>query len=173
MQTTDPKNELFDLVDENDKVIGQTLRREVHRDKSLIHRSVTVLVFISGKLLLQKRSQTKDTYPLYWTSSCSGHVTAGNSYEETVKRELKEELGLKVKEELTFLGKDLMRLPKETEMMATYQYETSDPVSLAKDEISDSKLYVLDEDFFVKILPRLKITPDLRFVLKKYLKQSV
>lgn len=173
MQMTDPKNELFDFVDENDKVIGQVPRKKVHADKALIHRSITILVFVDGQLLLQKRSRTKDTYPFYWTSSCSGHVVSGDSYEETAKRELKEELGLKVKGELTFLGKDLIHFSKETEMMATYQYETSDPVSLAKDEISDSKLYVLDEDFFVKILPRLKITPDLRFVLKKYLKQSV
>lgn len=170
---TDPKNELFDFVDENDKIIGQASRKKVHADKFLIHRSITILVFVDDQLLLQKRSRTKDTYPFYWTSSCSGHVTSGNSYEETAKRELKEELGLKVKGELTFLGKDLIRFPKETEMTTTYQYETSDPVSLAKDEISDLKLYVLDEDFFVKILPRLKITPDLRFVLKKYLKQSV
>lgn len=173
MQTTDPKNELFDLINEDDEIIGQALRREVHGDKSLIHRSVTVLVFIDGQLLLQKRSRTKDTYPLYWTSSCSGHVVAGDSYEETAKRELKEELGLKVKGELTFLGKDLIRFPNETEIMATYCYETSDPVSLAKDEISDSKFYVLDEDFFVRILSRLKITPDLRFIIKKYFNQPV
>mgnify|MGYP001595519605 CR=1 FL=1 len=173
MQTTDLKNELFDLVNEDDKVIGRALRKEVHCDKFLIHRSVTVLVFINGQLLLQKRSRTKDTYPFYWTSSCSGHVTAGDSYEETAKRELSEELGLKIKGRLTFLGKDLISFPKETEIMATYRYETSDLVSIAEEEIAAYKLYSLDESFFTKIVPRLKITPDLQFIIKKYLKKSV
>lgn len=173
MQNMDQKNELFDLVDENDKVIGQVLRKEVHRDKSLIHRSITVLVFVDGKLLLQKRSRTKDTYPLYWTSSCTGHVATGESYEKTAKRELSEELGLKIKGRLKFLGKDLIRFPQETEIMTTYRYETSDPISLAEEEITASKLYSLNKSFFTKIVPHLKITPDLQFIIKKYLNQSV
>lgn len=169
MQKTDQKNELFDLVNKDDKVIGQALRSKVHLDKSLIHRSVTILVFINGQLLLQKRSRTKDTYPLYWTSSCTGHVTTGDSYEKTAKRELSEELGLKIKGQLTFLGKDLIHLPEETEIMTTYRYETSDQISIAKEEIDTYKLYSLDKSFFTRIIPGLKITPDLEFVIKKYL----
>lgn len=170
MQTTDPKNELFDIVDSDDKGIGQALRQEVHRDKSLIHRSITVLVFIDGKLLLQQRSKTKDTYPLYWTSSCTGHVLSGDSYEETAKRELIEELGLTIKGPLIFLGKDLIHFPQETEIMMTYRYETSDPVSIAEKEVTAHKLFFLNESFFTKIIPRLKMTPDLRFIINKYLK---
>lgn len=173
MQTTDLKDELFDLVDEDDEVIGQALRWKVHADKSLIHRSITVLVFINGKLLLQKRSRTKDTYPLYWTSSCSGHVASGDSYEETAKKELSEELGLKTKGRLEFLGKDLIYFPQETEIMTTYSYKTSDPFSIAKEEITAYKLYPFNESFFMKIIPRLKITPDLQFIIKKYLKLFV
>ncbi|MEK9143496.1 MAG: NUDIX domain-containing protein [Patescibacteria group bacterium] len=173
MHTTDPQNERFDIVDENDTVIGQAVRRNVHLNKSLIHRSITVLVFVDGKLLLQKRSQTKDTYPLFWTSSCSGHVALGDSYEETAKRELTEELGIKPTHPLTFLGKDLIRYPRETEMMTTYRYETSDPATLSKEEITAYTLYSLDESFFTKIVPHLKMTPDLQFIINKYLKRSV
>lgn len=173
MHTTDPQNERFDIVDENDTVIGQALRHNVHRNKSLIHRSITVLVFINDKLLLQKRSQTKDTYPGFWTSSCSGHVLSGDSYEETAKRELTEELGIKPKRPLTLLGKDLIHFPQETEIMTTYRYETSDPVSIAEEEITAHKLFSLDESFFTKIVPRLKMTPDLQFIINQYLKRSV
>ena len=75
MKYTDNQNELFDIVDEDDQVIGQATRGEVHRNKNLIHRSIGVCVFNSkGEIYLQKRSSTKDTDPGKWTISCSGHV---------------------------------------------------------------------------------------------------
>jgi isopentenyldiphosphate isomerase len=43
---------------------------------------------------LQKRSATKDEYPLCYTSSASGHLSAGENYEVAAPRELEEELGL-------------------------------------------------------------------------------
>ena len=86
--------ELFDIVDDQDRVIGQMARSEVHRRK-LRHRAVSIFVFDSrGRLLLQQRSATKDEYPLCYTSSASGHVSAGENYDETAPRELQEELGL-------------------------------------------------------------------------------
>lgn len=45
--------ELFDIVDDQDRVIGQMARFEVHRRK-LFHRAVSIFVFDSrGRLLLQ------------------------------------------------------------------------------------------------------------------------
>ncbi len=86
--------ELFDIVDDQDQVIRQMVRSEVHRQK-LFHRAVSIFVFNSrGQLLLQQRSATKDEYPLCYTSSASGHVTAGENYDETAPREMQEELGL-------------------------------------------------------------------------------
>lgn len=86
--------ELFDIVDEHDQVIGQAPRSEVHR-RGWWHRAVSIFVFDSrGRLLLQQRSATKDEYPLCYTSSASGHVSAGETYDETAPRELQEELGL-------------------------------------------------------------------------------
>jgi isopentenyl-diphosphate delta-isomerase len=86
-------DELFDVVDETDRVIGQAPRREVHARK-LSHRAVHILVHdAAGRLFLQKRSLTKDTFPGCWDSSCSGHVDAGETYLEAARRELGEELG--------------------------------------------------------------------------------
>ena len=48
METTDDQNEIFDVVDENDKVIGQASRREVHSNKNLIHRSIGIAVINSN-----------------------------------------------------------------------------------------------------------------------------
>ena len=96
MEITDNLKELFDIVDENDKVVGRATRGQVHGNPKLIHRSVGVAVFNSkGELFLQKRTATKDTDPLLWTISCSGHVGRGDAYEKTAVRELEEELGIK------------------------------------------------------------------------------
>ena len=95
--------ELFDIVDENDRVIGQAPRSEVHARK-LLHRAVHIFVLDSqGRLLIHRRSATKDEYPLCYTSSASGHLSAGESYEECAPREMQEEIGLSA--ELTFLHK--------------------------------------------------------------------
>ena len=86
--------EYFDVVDDTDIIIGQLTRSEVHRRK-LLHRAVHVFVFRSnGELLIHKRSDTKEEFPSVWTSSCSGHVSAGEDYDSTAVRELQEELGV-------------------------------------------------------------------------------
>ena len=87
-------NEMFDVVDENDEVIGQEERKTVH-EKDLLHRAVHVLVFNKRKeILLQKRSLLKDKFAGAWDSSAAGHLDAGESYDDCVERELKEELGI-------------------------------------------------------------------------------
>ena len=92
------KEEVFDVVNERDEVIGQAPRAEVHR-RGLRHRAVHVLVFnAAGSVFLQKRSMTKDRQPGLWDSSASGHVDAGEDYDACAVRELREEIGLELKE---------------------------------------------------------------------------
>ncbi|MEI6177381.1 MAG: 16S rRNA (adenine(1518)-N(6)/adenine(1519)-N(6))-dimethyltransferase RsmA [Verrucomicrobiota bacterium] len=86
--------EIFDVVDENDEVIGQNTRGVVHARK-LLHRAVHVFVFNKrGDLLLQQRSMLKDAHPGVWDSSVSGHLDSGESYAAAATRELNEEMGI-------------------------------------------------------------------------------
>lgn len=86
--------EMFDVVDEQDRVLRQAPRSEVHARRWL-HRASHIFVFNSaGQLLVHRRSATKDECPLLHTSSASGHLAAGEGYEEAAVRELAEELGL-------------------------------------------------------------------------------
>jgi isopentenyldiphosphate isomerase len=88
--------EIFDVVNERDKVIDRQPRNEVHR-LGLKHRAVHVLVFNSrGETFLQKRSMNKDREPGKWDSSTSGHVDSGEDYDACAIRELREEIGLDV-----------------------------------------------------------------------------
>jgi isopentenyl-diphosphate delta-isomerase type 1 len=86
--------EIFDIVDEQDRVIGQMPRAEVHA-RGLRHRAVHVWLFNPrGELFVQQRAPGKDTFPGCWDSSASGHVDAGEEYDACAVRELREELGL-------------------------------------------------------------------------------
>ncbi|MBQ6545830.1 MAG: NUDIX domain-containing protein [Lachnospiraceae bacterium] len=102
--------ELFDILDENGNKTGVVRERGVaHRDGSL---HGTVHTWIARKneageieLLLQKRSDTKDSHPGCYDISSAGHIGHGEEPEDAAIRELREELGISLKQEdLTFLG---------------------------------------------------------------------
>lgn len=95
----DVHGEIFDVVDENDRVVSHASRHEVHSRK-LRHRAVHVFVFNgAGELFLQKRSRWKDAHPGKWDSSAAGHVNSGDNYAATAPRELAEELGITARAE--------------------------------------------------------------------------
>ncbi len=88
------EDEVFDIVDHLDRVVGRATRGKVHQCQ-LWHRAIHVLVFDrAGRVLLQKRSMLKDSAPGRWDSSCSGHLDAGEDYAPAARRELGEEIGL-------------------------------------------------------------------------------
>ena len=86
--------EIFDIVDESDRVIGQAPRGEIHQQR-LRHRAVHVFVFdAEGRLYIQKRSMSKDSFPGRYDSSASGHVDSSESYDAAALRETREEISL-------------------------------------------------------------------------------
>ena len=127
--------EIFDIVDEQDRVIGRQTRAEVRR-RGLRHRAVHVLVFNrQGQLFLQKRSASKDTFPGAWDSSASGHLCSGEDYDNCAVRELQEEIGLTV----PVLPERLFKIGscEETgqEHVWVYRCQADGPLTLNADEI--------------------------------------
>ncbi len=87
-------DEMFDVVDDQNIVLRQASRKEVHEQK-LMHRAVHVIVFNKNRdCYLQKRSAYKDCNPSVWDSSAAGHLAVGEDSESAAIRELKEELGI-------------------------------------------------------------------------------
>lgn len=172
-QTTDPQDEVFNIVNEQDEVTGTALRREVHRNPALIHRAIGVLVFVRGKLLLQKRSATKDTFPDTWTCSVTGHVDAGETYEQAALRELQEEAGIRAATPLLLIAKHLFRYENETEFMTFYRYDTDTDPQMDAVETSGSGCYTVNADFLDRTLKSMPITPCLECVAKNYLKKMI
>ena len=88
-------DEIFDVVDQENQVVRQELRRTVHAEK-LLHRAVHIFVINpDGEIFLQKRSWLKDSMPEKWDSSAAGHLDAGEDYLTSAVRETREEVGVK------------------------------------------------------------------------------
>ena len=139
------KEEIFDVVNERDEVIGQKSRSEVHR-LGLMHRAVHVLVFnAAGQVFLQKRSMMKDRQPGLWDSSASGHVDSGENYDTCSVRELGEEIGL----QLPAVPKRLFKLPAcaetDQEHVWVYRCEAEGPFQLNPEEIERGGWFTREE----------------------------
>ncbi len=92
----DDSKEMFPIVDEEGNIIGAATRGECHNGQSmLLHPVVHLHVFnSSGGLFFQKRPQWKDVQPGKWDTAVGGHVDLGESVEQALRREAREELGI-------------------------------------------------------------------------------
>jgi len=127
--------EIFDVVNEQDQVVGQRTRAEVHR-LGLMHRAAHVLVFNSrGQVFLQKRSMNKDRQPGLWDSSASGHLDSGEDYAACAVRELREEIGLQPNEPPRPLFKLPASAQTDREHVWVYHCEAEGPFTLDPEEI--------------------------------------
>jgi isopentenyldiphosphate isomerase len=127
--------EIFDVVNEADEVIGRRPRGEVHQ-LGLMHRAVHVLVFNArGAIFLQKRSLQKDRQPGLWDSSASGHLDCGEDYDACAVREVCEELGLRLPD----VPQRLFKLPAspetDQEHVWVYRCQAEGPFNLHPEEI--------------------------------------
>jgi isopentenyldiphosphate isomerase len=157
--------ELFDVVDEEDNVIGKASREECH-ENGFIHRSVMFFVFDSkGRVLVTKRTENKDFFPGYYSIVLGGHVHAGEDYEEAVVREVEEEIGLSVKPFLISTFKK--RIPEERENVKVFGVVAKDDIDLNKDELESGeflKFEELEERFEnVDFLPETEILYSILF----------
>jgi isopentenyldiphosphate isomerase len=135
----DNPDEIFDVVDRQDRVVGQARRADVH-ERGLLHRAVHILIQGEDRaVFLQRRSLEKDAHPGKWDSSSSGHLDTGEAYASAAMRELREELGCSA--DLLEIG----RLPASEitgqEFVRIYKAEHPGPFDLHPDEILEGGWY--------------------------------
>lgn len=165
------KEDIFDVVNERDEVIGQERRSIVHK-KGLRHRAVHILIFNEkGELFLQKRSMSKDVSPGCWDSSCCGHVDSGESYETAVWRELIEELGLKLSEAdqkaIQLLFKVEAREETGQEFVHVYRLDHEGPFELHPEEIDEGRWFTISEVNRLVDEERETVAGSFRYIWRK------
>ena len=144
--------EYFDVCDERGEPTGAIVSRaEAHRE-GIRHRTAHVWVVrrVGGRwqVLLQKRSDNKDSFPGKYDTSSAGHIPAGDAPLESALRELAEELGIHAKpEQLHYAGTfDIRyekvfhgRLFRDNELSHVYVYREpvdADSLTLQREEVS-------------------------------------
>lgn len=110
--------ELLDVVDEKGNPTGVTVEREEAHRKGVCHRTAHVWILREREgrveVLLQKRSQSKDSHPGCYDISSAGHIPAGVDWLPSAERELWEELGIEARqEEFQYRGQRRIRWQDE------------------------------------------------------------
>lgn len=86
--------EWIDIVDEDNQVIAQSTREQM-RAQQLRHRATYIVVHDGeGKILVQRRSDSKDLHPGLLDTTAGGVVQSGETMLEAARREAEEELGI-------------------------------------------------------------------------------
>lgn len=145
-------------VNEKDEVLGKISRDEAH-SKGILHRTgIVFLMNSTDKVFITKRSSKKKTFPSCYDSSVSFHVTYGETYRDSAKRETEEEI--KIKTPLKFLGKFIHNDPPEHQIVSVFLCKSGNKPIIDTEEFSEGKFYSVNEA--EKIIRNEKITPWLR-----------
>ena len=98
--------EVWKILDENGNKTGKTMIRGIDKlPEGFYHESVAIWIVNSeNKLLVQKRSSNKKRYPNMWAMT-TGAMNIDENMNQAIIREVKEELGIDIKEnELIYTG---------------------------------------------------------------------
>ncbi len=166
-------DEIFEVVDENNNVIGTALRRECHGDPSLIHRTSHVAVFHpDGKLLLQKRSMKKDVQPGRWDTAVGGHLMPGETFALAARREAAEEIGLPSSVPLKYLFEMKIRNQIESENTAVFMAVYTGPFKFPEEEIDELRFWAATELKEMLDIDSEEFTPNLKVEIRKLLEAA-
>ena len=92
-------DEYLDIWNTDGQPTGKKCLKDEAHQKGWFHPTVHIWFYTNTpSLLLQKRGLSKQTYPGFWDVSVAGHVSAGETILEGALREVKEEIGLDIKQ---------------------------------------------------------------------------
>lgn len=141
----DYNRELFPLVDPDGNVIGSITRGEAHNGSMKLHPVVHLHVLNDkGELYLQKRPNWKDIQPDKWDTACGGHIDYGETVEEALRREVKEELGI-VDYNPQLIMRYVFQSHVEREYVNVFVTTFDGIIHPNKDELADGRFWTSNE----------------------------
>jgi isopentenyldiphosphate isomerase len=149
--------ERWDIVNEHDEVITTVTAKE-GKKRNLLHRGATIFIFNSkGELFVHKRVAEEDLYPGYYDLAVGGHAEAGEKYEETARREVEEEVGIR-DVPLTFLFKMRFTSSEDNCFSGVYKCVYDGPITLQEEEIASGLFLPLEK--VEEMLQKEQFCPD-------------
>lgn len=160
-------DELIDICDKNNNLLGiRKIASEAHKN-GLWHRTSHIWIYNStGEILLQLRAKDKSFYPDMWDVSAAGHIGAGEKPIISGLREIKEEIGLSVKEE----DLEFFKIRKNKTVYKNMKNNEFYYVYFLKFDGDIKKLKLQDEEVqSIQFFPVEKIEEELKINPEKYL----
>lgn len=156
------KIEYLPIVDEDAKVIGKATREECHKNPDLLHPVVRLHIFNEkGQILLQQRAFNRSVEPGKWDAAVAGHVSYGETAENTVIRETQEEIGIKPND-FHFIDKRVLKMDMQSELVLVFFTITNQQPKADNDEVVAVKFCEIED----AISSGLEITPAFEFEYK-------
>ena len=146
--------EKFDVLNELGEFTGEIATRVECHKKGLWHRAVYAFIIDDkGNILLQKRSENKKLWPNMWDVTVGGHVDTGEFGRQALIREVKEELGIEIKDDdvkyligSTSINEqgDIINKHYNECYLITKNIDISD-IKIQKEEVSEVRYFSKDE----------------------------
>ena len=136
------------VVNEKDEVIGEEDKFKCHLGDGILHRAYLVIIFNGNKVLLTKRSDKKLLWPGFWDGSIASHVRNGESYEDSARRRMKEEIGIDVDPLYLFKFEYKSKygnIGTEHEICAVLKVRYNGQLDINPNEISEYKFVKINE----------------------------
>lgn len=164
MPTQKSDGEIVQIVDRDNRPCG-TAKRDLMRTTGLTHRATYILVYNRQRqIFIQKRTVTKDIYPGYWDVAAGGVVLAGESYEESARRELEEELGI-CNQPLVSQFDHYYEAGNNKVWGRVFTCIAEGPFILQAEEVAEGRFASIDEVFALS--RELPFTPDGLAILRR------
>lgn len=172
------KSERLIKVDSLDNAISAISKLDAHSPPTL-HRAFSVLLFKNSKLLLQKRSSHKLTWPNCWTNTCCSHPhwneQGYSGILSAIDRKLNDELGINSAGfKFMFLGKILYKSIYNNEF-GEYEMDyilacNVDDLEFSINEQEVSESMFVDREKLEWVLSNEQVTPWFRLICNDYIK---